>query len=197
MSTDQTEIMTLSETAAYLKLAEKTVLRLVHRRELPSFKVASQWRFRRDVIDEWIMTKIQDMASSDLSKMIQSGKGSVPLGRILQKDLIRLDIKPDVKKEVLRQLIEPLTLKGIVYDEQAFLENLQSGKVAAAGVDVLCETDWMDDVTTHRLVKYAQTHDNLIIAPHIGGCTVESIAGARIFVAQKLADFLSTLVAST
>ena len=85
------------------------------------------------------------------------------------------------------------TSRGGLIDEQAFLENLRSGKVAAAGVDVLCETDWMDDVTTHPLVKYAQAHDNLIISPHIGGCTVESIAGARIFVAQKLADFLSAV----
>ena len=124
MSADQTDIMTLSETAAYLKLAEKTVLRLVHRRELPSFKVASQWRFKRGVIDEWIMTKIQDMSSSDLSKMIEFGKGSVPLGRIVQKDLIRLDISPDTKREVLRQTVEPLSLKGIVYDEQTFLDKL-------------------------------------------------------------------------
>ena len=124
MTTDQTDIMTLSEIAAYLKLAEKTVLRLVHRRELPSFKVASQWRFRKCVIDEWIMTKIQDMPSSDLSKMIEFGKGSVPLGRIVQKDLIRLDIKPGTKREILRQLIAPLVLKGIVYDEEAFLDKL-------------------------------------------------------------------------
>ncbi len=124
MTTDQTDIMTLSEIAAYLKLAEKTVLRLVHRRELPSFKVASQWRFRKCVIDEWIMTKIQDMPSSDLGKLIEFGKGSVPLGRVVQKDLIRLDIKPDTKREVLRQLIAPLVLKGIVYDEEAFLDKL-------------------------------------------------------------------------
>jgi len=82
------------------------------------------------------------------------------------------------------------TSRGGLIDEQAFLEALESGKVAAAGVDVLCETDWMDDVTRHPLVKYAQKHDNLVIVPHIGGSCVESIAGARIFMAQKLADYI-------
>ena len=82
------------------------------------------------------------------------------------------------------------TSRGGLIDEQALLEALESGKVAAAGVDVLCKTDWMDDVTRHPLVKYAQKHDNLVIVPHIGGCTVESIAGARIFMAQKLADYI-------
>ena len=82
------------------------------------------------------------------------------------------------------------TSRGGLVDEEAFLEALESGKVEAAGVDVLCETDWMDDVTKHPLVKYAQTHDNLIIVPHIGGCCVESTAGARIFMARKLADYI-------
>jgi excisionase family DNA binding protein len=132
MRDEETDIMTLSDTAAYLKLAEKTVLRLVHRRELPSFKVASQWRFRKGVIDEWIMTKIQHIPTSDLSKMIESGKGSVPLKRIIQKDLIRLDIKPDEKKEVLRQLIEPLALKGVVYDEETLLEKLMGREEMAS-----------------------------------------------------------------
>ena len=42
----------------------------------------------------------------------------------------------------------------------------------------------------HPLVQYAQTHDNMIITPHIGGGTVESIAGARIFIAEKLIDYI-------
>jgi phosphoglycerate dehydrogenase-like enzyme len=29
-----------------------------------------------------------------------------------------------------------------------------------------------------------------VITPHIGGAAVESIAGARIFLARKLADFI-------
>jgi len=82
------------------------------------------------------------------------------------------------------------TSRGGLIDEVAFLEALKSGKVAAAGADVLCEIDWMEDVTKHPLVQYAQTHDNMIITPHIGGGTVESIAGARIFIAEKLIDYI-------
>ncbi|HEB11433.1 MAG TPA: DNA-binding protein, partial [Spirochaetales bacterium] len=46
------DIMTLSEVAQYLKLAEKTVLRMVHRGSIPAVKIASQWRFLRSVINE-------------------------------------------------------------------------------------------------------------------------------------------------
>lgn len=83
------------------------------------------------------------------------------------------------------------TSRGAIVGEAALLDALQSGKVAAAGLDVI-DGEWMKDITRHPLVRYAQTHDNLVITPHIGGATVESIAGARIFMARKLADFLAS-----
>jgi D-3-phosphoglycerate dehydrogenase len=84
------------------------------------------------------------------------------------------------------------TSRGGLIDEQAFLAALQSGKVAAAGADVLCDADWMDDVTKHPLVNFAQTHDNLILSPHIGGITVEAIAESRIFMTEKLVDYIKS-----
>ncbi len=46
--------LTVREVAAYLSVNEKTVYRLAQRRELPGFKVAGAWRFRREDIDRWI-----------------------------------------------------------------------------------------------------------------------------------------------
>jgi len=46
--------MTVREVAAFLNVHEKTVYRLAQRRELPAFKVAGAWRFRRADIDAWI-----------------------------------------------------------------------------------------------------------------------------------------------
>jgi excisionase family DNA binding protein len=42
------------DVAAYLNVTEKTVYRLAQRGELPGFKVAGAWRFRRRDIDTWI-----------------------------------------------------------------------------------------------------------------------------------------------
>ena len=81
------------------------------------------------------------------------------------------------------------TSRGAIIDEAAFLEALESGKVAAAGIDVI-EGEWMEDITQHPLVRYAQTHDNLVITPHIGGHAVEPGAIARAFMANKLTEFL-------
>ena len=49
--------MTVREVALYLNVNEKTVYRLAQKRELPGFKVAGAWRFRRQDIDEWIASQ--------------------------------------------------------------------------------------------------------------------------------------------
>ena len=46
--------MTVRDVAVYLNVDEKTVYRLAQRGELPGFKVAGTWRFKRDDIDSWI-----------------------------------------------------------------------------------------------------------------------------------------------
>ena len=66
---------------------------------------------------------------------------------------------------------------------------LESGKVGAAGIDIIAG-EWLEDITMHPLVQYAQKHDNLVITPHIGGATTESIGNARIFMAKKLAVYM-------
>ena len=48
------EILTLTEVAALLKVAEKTVYTMAQRAEIPAFKVRGQWRFKRQDIDLWI-----------------------------------------------------------------------------------------------------------------------------------------------
>ncbi|MCP5405184.1 MAG: helix-turn-helix domain-containing protein [Pseudomonadaceae bacterium] len=48
------EILTIREVAEYLKLAEKTVYRLVAEGKIPGFKVGGAWRFRKAEIDRWI-----------------------------------------------------------------------------------------------------------------------------------------------
>jgi excisionase family DNA binding protein len=51
------EVMTEDEVAAYLKVHPTTVYRLLKRKGLPGFKVGSEFRLRRVVIDEWIMKR--------------------------------------------------------------------------------------------------------------------------------------------
>lgn len=48
------DILTLQEVAEYLKVDERTVYRMVKFKQIPSFKVRNQWRFRKDALDRWM-----------------------------------------------------------------------------------------------------------------------------------------------
>jgi excisionase family DNA binding protein len=50
-------LMTLAEVASYLRVHPRTVYRLLKSKELPGFRVGSDWRFYRDVIDHWRMER--------------------------------------------------------------------------------------------------------------------------------------------
>ena len=58
----ETDILTIRELAAYLKMAEKTLYRLAADGKVPGFKVGGAWRFRKGEIDKWI--KKQEAAVS-------------------------------------------------------------------------------------------------------------------------------------
>lgn len=55
----QTDVMTIRELAAYLKMAEKTLYRLAAEGAVPGFKVGGAWRFRKSEIDRWIVKQEQ------------------------------------------------------------------------------------------------------------------------------------------
>jgi excisionase family DNA binding protein len=48
------QAMTVRDVADYLNVDEKTVYRLAKRGDLPGFKVAGAWRFKRSDLNNWI-----------------------------------------------------------------------------------------------------------------------------------------------
>lgn len=84
------------------------------------------------------------------------------------------------------------TSRGRIVDETALLEALRSGKIAGAAVDVLAaETSnrpgWL---AADAMRSYARANSNLLITPHIGGMTHESVEKTNIFMVEKLARHL-------
>jgi nitrogen PTS system EIIA component len=119
-----TEIMTLSEVAAYLKIAEKTVSRMIIRNEIPCTKVASQWRFMKSMIDDWLISRMNVVPQNDLARILESPEGIIPFSRIITDELILTNVKPGPKKEILLQLIDPLVDLEVVDDRDEFLRKL-------------------------------------------------------------------------
>lgn len=118
------EVMTLSEVAVYLRLAEKTVLRMVHRGQIPCAKVASQWRFLRSLIDDWLIAKMRVVPQNDLARLIESSPEVIPLSRLLKAEHVVVDLWPGTREDVLRQLVQPLLRTRFIDREKPFVDKL-------------------------------------------------------------------------
>jgi D-3-phosphoglycerate dehydrogenase len=77
--------------------------------------------------------------------------------------------------------------RGMVTDEHALRENILSGHLAGAAVDVFpVEPKAQGDEFDSPL----RGLDNVILTPHIGGSTQEAQEGIGTFVSRKLLDFV-------
>jgi D-3-phosphoglycerate dehydrogenase len=81
------------------------------------------------------------------------------------------------------------TARGELVDEDALLAALRSGQLGGAALDVLkCENSDADQALASgsALKDYARRHDNLILTPHIGGATFDSMRKTEMFIAERL-----------
>jgi len=130
---DNSDIMTLQEVARYLKIAEKTVSRMIQKHEIPCFRVGGQWRFRRSAIDSWLSTKMMNQTEEDqLIELMQTDSGIVPVSRLVKEAYMNLSVTPGSKREVLAQLIQPLLDQGIIASADELLLKLEAREAMAS-----------------------------------------------------------------
>jgi D-3-phosphoglycerate dehydrogenase len=78
------------------------------------------------------------------------------------------------------------TSRGELVDETALYNALCEGRIAGAAVDVLGEENDPKNMSSNLLKHYAGHHHNLIITPHIGGATKDSMQRTEMHLAKKL-----------
>jgi D-3-phosphoglycerate dehydrogenase len=79
------------------------------------------------------------------------------------------------------------TSRGELVEEAALLDALGSGKLAGVALDVIANEH---DVATSPILQYARSHSNLIVTPHIGGCTRESMEKTEVHLAEMVKAWL-------
>jgi PTS system nitrogen regulatory IIA component len=122
---ERDEIMTLSEIARYLKVSEKTILRMAKEGDIPGAKVSSQWRFVRAVVDDWLTQKMQSVPKDDLVRVVRgSTEKVIPITRLVSEDRIVMDIEPAAKEAVVRRLVEPVSAARIVEDAELLVAKI-------------------------------------------------------------------------
>ena len=79
------------------------------------------------------------------------------------------------------------TSRGELIDEPALLDALRRNRLAGAALDVLAGEDGLG-ASSHPLIEYARQHDHLLITPHIGGCTRESMRKTEQWLAERFQE---------
>lgn len=62
-------IMTIEEVAKYLKMKPQTIYLWAQKGNIPAVKLGKEWRFRKDVIDEWLNQHFDDKFRPIINKL--------------------------------------------------------------------------------------------------------------------------------
>ena len=111
-----------------------------------------------------------------------------------QADIVSLHVPllPDTKHLIADKEISQMkdgvviinTSRGSIIDTTSLLHGLNTKKVSAAAVDVM-EDEHLVQGIFHPLVDYARKNSNLLITPHIGGATFESVEKTDLFILKN------------
>ena len=70
-------LMDIKQMSEYLQMNKMTVYKLAREGRIPAFKVASEWRFRKDLIDSWLMSQLKGKARVEgfgIESRLEAGK---------------------------------------------------------------------------------------------------------------------------
>lgn len=143
-----------------------------------------------------------NVIAHDVADKSMTGVEMVDFDTLLERSdilMVHIHLRPETDgmigadefKKMKPSAIVVNTSRGRIINEAALVDALHHGEIAGAALDVI-DGEWLssEELAQHPLILYAQDHENLMIVPHIGGSTKESIYGARVFMAEKLAAYI-------
>jgi excisionase family DNA binding protein len=98
--------MTIKQLAEYLRINDRTVLKLVSDGALPGVKVGNQWRFRKAMIDTWLDDQMLGVTPRylDPPEWIGSPRRMLELASCFQPGHVIADLKAQTKNEAIEEL---------------------------------------------------------------------------------------------
>ena len=96
---DDQEVLTVKEVCELLRVHPSTVYKMVRQGKIPSFRIGSDWRFRRDRIVRWMAD--QSMVSEETKREDEE----------VREQLRHVDMEK--QKKILKPLITPSTNKEL------------------------------------------------------------------------------------
>jgi excisionase family DNA binding protein len=164
--------MTAKEAAEYLKLAERTLVRLAHEGKIPGVKIGGQWRFRRALLDEYLDTLAAESVNS--SGAAPNQVIDAPFEEILTVDQIIPDLEAKDRSSVIHAMVAHATGLGLVQD-QGWLEAALAARerlvptAVPEGVAFLHARRRAADKFPKQFIAMAKSSDGLVFgSPDMG-----------------------------
>lgn len=85
------------------------------------------------------------------------------------------------------------TSRGELVNQSALINGLKEKKIAGAAIDVVDDEFTLTSSSNKDLFKYAKKNSNLLITPHIGGLTEESISLSETIIFKSLIKIVKKL----
>ena len=126
MAENDNEILTVEELATYLRMNERTIYKLAHEGKLPAVKIASQWRFKRSLINQWLDHQMGSFSNNLLAR-VENGikENHFDFSGLLRAEHVNLDIHSQDRDGVLWELVEKLVETSQIKDPSLFFKELQ------------------------------------------------------------------------
>jgi excisionase family DNA binding protein len=116
-------LLTPREIAVYLQMNERTVLRLSADGALPGAQIAGQWRFKREVIDAWLIERmgVSSDDSVELDPAAIPDGARVPLSDLLDVESVIADLSARDRAQTIEALVQRAFERGYVSDKPWFI----------------------------------------------------------------------------
>ncbi len=125
-------LLTLKELADYLRVNERTVLRMLKSGQIEGVKIGGQWRFSSSQIDQMFFSGRSEESSEGedssvpLSEITAQQAVARPVNRVLTSSRIIPDMEAENKDQALQELLEPLFRAEVVLERQALLDRVRA-----------------------------------------------------------------------
>ena len=113
--------MTTRELAGYLRLNERTVLKLAAAGDLPGARLGTQWRFRRDVIDAWLDDQMLGLRAGARGEPAHAVPASLELDDCFRPDHVSADLAGTTMPAALQELAARAAELELIRDRTWFL----------------------------------------------------------------------------
>jgi len=82
------------------------------------------------------------------------------------------------------------TSRGELVDSKALVSSLRKKEIQGAGIDLIENEVSLKNREKDPLIKYSKKNSNIVVTPHIGGYTYESVKDTDLFILNKFKKYI-------